>query len=155
MNESFDSYIDLDGYIKQEFANLIMQRHGKSLSEVWREFGEKCRKEWKTWPRTLTGGIYSIRVYLKNGAQYVYLYAGLKDNILLFKVKNDKIIEFFKNYAHKYGKNEKKIDKFLKRHKNHNVYLEATLTGIGGIYKIVCPKPGKKLDLMDYEKFDP
>jgi len=151
MNERFEHYIELRGFIEKKFDNLIKKTHGKNLHHVWSDFGKKCREEWRVWPQTLGGGIFSIRVYSKNGFEYVYLYAGLKDKILLFKSEGNEILDFFRVYAKKFGRNHLIIDLFLYVHKKHDIYLESVLYSILNSHKIVCSTCDTNLDLTDYE----
>ena len=153
MKERFENYIELSGFIKKKFDNQIEETHGKNFKRVWHDFGEKCKKEWKVWPRTFGGGIFSIRVYSNNDIEYAYLYAGLEDKILLFKSEGNEILEFFKEYARKFGRNYILIALFIDVHKKHDIYLNSVLYSHINSHQIVCSTCDKKLDLTDYENF--
>jgi hypothetical protein len=153
MNEEFEDYIELRGFIEKRYDTLIKKTHGKTFSRVWREFSKKCQKEWKTWPQSLGGGIFSLRVYSTKGFEYVYLYAGLKDRIILFKSVGNEVLEFFRGYAKEFGKNYILIDLFLHVHKKHDTYLESVLYSHINSHRIVCSTCDKNLDLTDYENY--
>jgi hypothetical protein len=153
MNEKFEQYIELDNFIEKEYDHLIKKTHGKGLARVRHEFLEKITKKWKAWSRAFVGGYYSYRIYSKNGFEYVYLYAGLKNKILLFKLEGNEILDFFREYAKKFGINYKLIDLFFHVHNNHDTYLESVPYSHIDTHRIVCSTCDKNLDLTDYENY--
>ena len=153
MNEKLEHYIELDSFIEKEYDYLIKKTHGKGLARVRHDFLKKPRKEWKAWSRAFVGGYYSYKVYSKKSFEYVYLSTGLENKILLFKLKGNEILDFFREYAKKFGRNYLLIDLFFHVHNKHDTYLESVPYSHIDTHRIVCNRCDKNLDLTDYENY--
>jgi hypothetical protein len=160
-------------FLEEEFGDLIREKYGKKLTEVTSNLYKKKIERDGEPIETVIGGNTSIKVFLKEGTEQAYYYAGGGDRIELFKAEGNKILDYFKEYQENrrggglpfiededplmiWPKTEwlqPSIDKFIKRHEKHSISLDYTPTSVGGVYQVNCDDCKKMIDITDYDSW--
>ena len=139
-------------FIQREFGALIDKKHHKTLDQLIDDFWQEASKGMVFAPLTGGHGKRKIKVFLEGDVERVFYYVGEKKRLELFMSNGRKLTEYVKKDAT--SKSKRRIEIFLKKHKNHNKFLEFRFWADNTSHKVICEDCDKAIKVAYSEEDD-
>ena len=115
------------------------------------DFWQEASKEMFIPPLLGGHGKMNLKVFLEDDAEHVFYYVGEEKRLELFTSNGRKLTEYVKKNAT--TKSKRRIENFLKKHKNHKVFLEFRFWVDEDTHRFICEDCNKKV-LVAYSEED-
>ncbi len=138
-------------FIQREFEALIDKKHNKTLEQLMSDFWDESSKDMVFAPLTGGHGKRKIKVFIEGDVESAFYYVGEKKRLELFKSDGRKLTEYVKKDAT--PKSKSRVDSFLKKHKNHKIFLEFRFWADNTSHKVICGDCDKEITVA-YTKED-